>query len=78
MASQIDPNKDVNGHFRREYWQNNEFLHCAIKIELQKLTRPIWMMGKVDLHLSILVTAEQLNAFKDKTRAIYRSFKDKC
>ncbi len=78
MVSQVDPNKDVNKNFRHEYWQNNEFLHYAIQIELQKLTQPIWMLGKVDLHPSIPVTAEQLNEFKDEAKAVYRSFKDKC
>ncbi len=38
MAMQVDPNKDVNRSFRRQYWENNEFLHVAIKIELQKLS----------------------------------------
>ncbi len=49
MVSQIDPNKDVQRRFRYEYWERNEFLHQAIKIELQELTRPIWMLGNVDL-----------------------------
>ncbi len=58
MASQVDPNKDVNKRFRHDYWEQNEFLHQAIKIELQKLSRLIWTMGKVDVDPRIPVMAK--------------------